>query len=286
MKVKSNKISDMYLFYHQQLQDIYKRDEINELLYISFSHVLNFSRDDMQLRKDEFLNHSDLIIVYDIAKDLATKKPIQYVLNEAWFYGEKYFVNEHVLIPRPETEELVELICNDNKQNSLAILDIGTGSGCIPISIKMKKSDWNVHAVDVSKEALEVARKNSNDLKARVTFHEIDILKKQSIEKMKFNIIVSNPPYIAKNEAHTMNETVLEFEPHLALFVENNDPLLFYKVIADFALANLSQEGKLYFEINQRLGKEVIDLLENKGFSNVLLHKDLSDNDRMVSANK
>jgi release factor glutamine methyltransferase len=170
MKVKSNKISDMYLFYHEQLQDIYSKDEINELIYISFSHVLNFSRDDIQIRKDEFLNQSDLIIVYDIAKELATKKPIQYILHEAWFYGEKYFVNEHVLIPRPETEELVELICNDNNQNSLTILDIGTGSGCIPISIKNKKSDWNVYAVDVSKTALEVARRNSNDLKALVTF--------------------------------------------------------------------------------------------------------------------
>lgn len=286
MKVKSNKISDMYLFYHEQLQDVYSKDEINELLYISFSHVLNFSREDMQLRKEEFLNQSDLIIVYDIAKDLATKKPIQYILNEAWFYGEKYFVNENVLIPRPETEELVELICNDNKQNSLTILDIGTGSGCIPISIKKKKSDWNVHAVDVSKDALEVAKKNSSDLKASVTFYESDILKTRSIEKVKFDIIISNPPYIAKNEAHTMNDTVLQYEPHLALFVENNDPLLFYKVIADFALTNLNSSGKLYFEINQRLGKEVIELLEKKGFSIVTLHKDLSGNDRMISANK
>lgn len=286
MKVKSNKISDMYLFYHEQLQDIYSKNEINELLYISFSHVLNFSREDMQLRKDEFLNQSDLIIVYDIAKDLATKKPIQYVLNEAWFYGEKYFVNENVLIPRPETEELVELICNENKLTALTLLDIGTGSGCIPISIKKKKSDWNVHAIDVSKAALEVARKNSADLKTPISFYEIDILKTQSIENLTFDIIVSNPPYIAKNEAHTMNDNVLEFEPHLALFVENNVPLLFYKVISDFAQANLNQGGKLYFEINQRLGKEVIELLERKGFSNVLLHKDLSGNDRMVSANK
>jgi len=286
MKVKSNKISDMYLFYHEQLQAIYSKDEINELLYISFSHVLDFSREDMQLRKDEFLNQSDLIIVYDIAKDLATKKPIQYVLHESWFYGEKYFVNENVLIPRPETEELVELICNENKLTSLTLLDIGTGSGCIPISIKKKKSDWNVYAIDVSKEALKVARKNSTGLKAPITFYEIDILKTQSIENLKFDIIVSNPPYIAKNEAHTMNDTVLEFEPHLALFVENNDPLLFYNLIADFAQTNLNSLGKLYFEINQRLGNEVIGLLEKKGFSNVVLHKDLSGNDRMVSANK
>ncbi len=207
-------------------------------------------------------------------------------MHEAWFYGEKYFVNENVLIPRPETEELVELICNENKQNSLTLLDIGTGSGCIPISIKKKKSDWNVYAVDVSKAALEVARKNSDTLRVLVAFYEIDILKTPSIEHLKFDIIVSNPPYIAKKEAHTMNDTVLQFEPHLALFVENNDPLLFYKVIADFALANLNPTGKLYFEINQQLGREVIELLENKGFSNVTLHKDLSDNDRMVSANK
>lgn len=286
MKVKSNKVSDMYLFYHVHLQDIYSKDEINELLFISFSHVLCFSREDMQLRKDEFLNQSDLIIVYDIAKDLATKKPIQYVLNEAWFYGEKYFVNENVLIPRPETEELVELICNENNQDSLTILDIGTGSGCIPISVKKKKSDWNVHAIDLSKEALEVARRNSNDLNALVTFYELDILKTHSIEDKKFDIIVSNPPYIAKNEASTMNDTVLQFEPHIALFVENNDPLLFYKVIADFALTNLKGSGKLYFEINQRLGKEVVELLVNKGFSGVVLHKDLSGNDRMVSAKK
>jgi len=276
----------MYLFYYEQLQGIYSKDEINELLYISFSHVLNFSREDMQLRKDEFLNQSDLIIVYDIAKDLATKKPIQYILHEAWFFGDRYFVNENVLIPRPETEELVELICNENPKKSLTLLDIGTGSACIPISIKKKKNDWNVFAVDVSKAALEVAIRNSVDLNAPITFYEIDILKTQTIEKLNFDIIVSNPPYIAKNEAHTMNDTVLQYEPHLALFVENNDPLLFYKVIADFALTNLNSSGKLYFEINQRLGNEVIELLKKKGFSNVLLHKDLSGNDRMVSANK
>lgn len=286
MKIKSNKIADMYLFCHEQLQGIYNKDEINELLYISFSHALNFSREDMQLRKDEFLNQSDLIIVYDIAKELATKKPIQYILHEAWFYGEKYFVNEHVLIPRPETEELVELICIENKGTNLTVLDIGTGSGCIPISIKKKNGDWNVHAIDVSKSALEVARRNSIDLNAPITFYEVDILKAKAIGDLKFDIIISNPPYIAKNEAHTMNDMVLQFEPHLALFVENNDPLLFYKVIADFALINLNQDGKLYFEINQLFGKEVVELLGNKGFSNVMLHKDLSGNDRMVSANK
>lgn len=285
MKVKSNKIGDVYAFYHEYLQSIYDKDEINELIYIAFSFALNFSRKDISLKKDEYLNQSDLLVVYDIAKELETKKPIQYILKEAWFYGDKYFVNEHVLIPRPETEELVELICKENTDAKLSLLDIGTGSACIPVSIKKKKPEWDVQALDVSPEALVVAKKNAHTLGVKIQFHLEDILKLKQLASNKFDIIVSNPPYIAKSEMHTMQTSVVDFEPHLALFVNDSNPLLFYDKIADFASHNLTKNGKLYFEINQLLGNETMELLKNKGFCNIILHKDINGNNRIVSAN-
>ena len=284
MNVKSNKIKDLISFYHECLQSIYTKDEIHELIYIAFSFLLKFTREDIHNKKEESLNQSNLLLLYGIANELASKKPIQYILKEAWFYGDKYFVNEQVLIPRPETEELVELICNENTQTALVVVDIGTGSGCIPIAIKKKNPNWLIHAIDVSFEALVVAKKNAETLHVEVQFHQEDILTLKQLNNHTFDIIVSNPPYIAKEEARTMQSSVVDFEPHLALFVENANPLLFYDKIADFALINLNKKGKLYFEINQRLGKEVQQLLISKGFQEVTLHKDISGNNRMIGA--
>ncbi|MDP2385826.1 MAG: peptide chain release factor N(5)-glutamine methyltransferase [Bacteroidota bacterium] len=285
MKVAGNKISDVIRFYHQHLADIYSKEEIDELAFLAFEKALGYDKTEFQKRKGEHLNQSDLLIVYDIGKTLQTNKPIQYILQETWFYGLKFFVNEHVLIPRPETEELVELVLNEIKKentSSLNILDIGTGSGCIPISVKKNAPHTNVYAIDISKAALEVAKKNSISNKIEVTFKELNILTASSLDNIQFDYIISNPPYIAQNEMDQMDKNVTNFEPHLALFVEDNDPLLFYKRIADFALNNLRSNGKLFFEINQRLGNEVKELLKAKGYKNIIIQKDINGNDRMV----
>jgi release factor glutamine methyltransferase len=289
MKIAGNKISDMLRFYREQLQSIYSVDEIDELCSLAFEHVLGIPKAEFRQNQEERINQSELIIIYDIAKELATHKPIQYILKEAHFYGLKLFVNEHVLIPRPETEELVELVLSEykkEKQKKLHILDIGTGSGCIPIAIKKNAPEAIVHAVDVSREALDVAYDNASVHKAEVHFVKADILTAQNIDRITFDYIISNPPYIAKNESEQMAKNVLDYEPHLALFVENNDPLLFYRKISDFAGANLNAGGKLFFEINQRLAGEVSELLKEKGFEEIKELKDINGNDRMVWCTK
>lgn len=289
MKVSGNKIADVIHFYHQHLNGIYDKEEIDELAFLAFEKVLGYTKSEFLQRKEEHLNQSDLIIVYDIGKALQTHKPIQYILSEAWFYDLKFFVNEHVLIPRQETEELADLVINELKRvqgYTVNVLDIGTGSGCIPVSIKKNIPSVNMYAVDVSADALEVAKKNAEIHETQIDFRQVDMLSAADIDNIKFDYIISNPPYITKNESNTMAQNVLDFEPHLALFVEDNDPLLFYRRIADFALKNLNESGQLFFEINQKYGTAVKKLLEEKGFDSVEIYKDINGNERIVSCVK
>lgn len=275
----------MLRFYREHLEKMYSREEIDELASLAFEKVLGFTKTEFRQKQEERINQSELIILYDIAKALSTHQPVQYILKEAHFYGLKFYVNEQVLIPRPETEELVELVLNEYRKethNDLRILDIGTGSGCIPISIKKNAPAAEVYAIDISVPALEVAQKNAAANKTTIHLRQADILKIRSIDDLTFDYIISNPPYIAKSESAQMAKNVLDFEPHLALFVENDDPLLFYKKIAEFAQANLGKGGKLFFEINQRLAAEVSSLLKEKGFRKVEVMKDISGNDRIV----
>ncbi len=283
MKIRSNKTSDMCEFYHETLAGLYEKSEIDELIFMAFEHVLKFSREQFSLSKNDYLNQSELIEIYDIAKALATGKPIQQILQKAWFYNDEYFINEHVLIPRPETEELVELIKNENTSQHITLLDIGTGSGCIPLALKKLKPSWEIHALDVSVKALEVASINAHRLNRKMHFHHNDILSNQFDQNQKFDIIVSNPPYITKSESHSLQKQVIDFEPHLALFVENDNPFLFYEKIIDFAKQHLNTNGKLYFEINQKFGEEVKTLLEENNFYDVRIIKDINQNDRIVS---
>jgi release factor glutamine methyltransferase len=230
--------------------------------------------------------------------------PVQYVLHEAWFAGLKFYVDENVLIPRPETEELVFWIADwttlgeqsedktdhktknkQQKKKSLKLLDIGTGSGCIPIALKKKLGDWDVHALEAYAGALQVAKKNAATLQTPITFYAIDILTEADWKPLPtFDIIVSNPPYIRQGEAATMPGNVTRFEPHSALFVPDDDPLLFYKKIADFALLHLYKDGVLFFEINESLGSEVCGILAEKGFVDIVLKKDMQGKERMVRA--
>ena len=283
MKIRSNKISDLCEFYRITLTGLYEVNEIDELIFIAFEHVLKFSREQFSLSKNDNLNQSDLIEIYDIAKALATGKPIQQILQKAWFYKDEYFVNEHVLIPRPETEELVELIKNENTSQQITLLDIGTGSGCIPLALKKLKPSWEIHALDVSVKALEVASINAQRLNRKIHFHHHDILSDEFNPNQKFDIIVSNPPYITKSESPSLQKQVIEFEPHLALFVENDNPFLFYDKITEFAKQHLNPNGKLYFEINQKYGPAIQTLLIENNFGEVRILKDINQNERMVS---
>jgi release factor glutamine methyltransferase len=282
MKVRSNKISDIIEFYHDSLNSLYEQGEIDELIFMACEHVLQFSREQLRLSKNECINQSDLIEIYDIAKALSTGKPIQQLLQKAWFYQDEYFVNEHVLIPRPETEELVELIKVENTSNHLSVLDIGTGSGCIPLALKKTKPNWDIHALDVSEKALDVANMNAQRLNRKIHFHRYDILVSEVDIERKFDIIVSNPPYISKIETHSLQQQVVDFEPHLALFVEDENPFLFYEKIILFAKKHLNQNGKLYFEINQKYGAEIKTLLQKNNFIDVRILKDINQNDRMA----
>jgi release factor glutamine methyltransferase len=231
----------------------------------------------------------------NIDSELKNQRPIQYILGETTFYGLSFLVNENTLIPRPETEELVELIIESTnyelRNTKLKVLDIGTGSGCIAISLAKHLPTSEVYAIDVSEEALVTAKKNAELNKVAIDFISTNILDVVTLSAVagldkQFDIIVSNPPYVRNLEKSEIKPNVLEYEPHLALFVDDIDPLLFYRKIAELAIKNLNPNGKLYFEINQYLGKETIKLLEDFGFRNVELKKDIYGNDRMLRATK
>lgn len=286
VQIASNKIKDIVRFFKNELIELYSGDEIDVFIAYCFEKFLNIKRADIRLKQDATISESELLKFNFAVKDLKRHKPIQYILEEADFYGLKFYVNGYVLIPRPETEELVHLIINDIKDHFAAgcsVLDIGTGSGCIPVTLKKQLSQISVTALDVSEQALLVAQKNAIVLATDVLFLRENIL--QPSEKLlnsRFDIVVSNPPYIAFSEKDSMHKNVLDFEPHLALFVQDNDPLLFYRSIAEHALKMLNTGGKLYFEINERYGLQVKELMEGKGYKNVEVLKDLSNKNRIL----
>ena len=292
------KIKNLKSNFFSELQAIQEDSEIESFFFILTEYLHNLKRIDISLNPDFEVSETDLKKWNVIISELKTEKPIQYITGEAWFYGYRFEVNEYTLIPRPETEELVEWIIESQKSkvksqksktenltiqqsNNPSILDIGTGSGCIPITIKKEIPNALVSAIDVSEKALEMARKNAIDNEVEVNFILQNILESESLIE-KYDIIVSNPPYVRNLEKQEIKKNVLAYEPHLALFVEDTDALLFYRKIAQLALSGLAPNGKLFFEINQYLGKETIELLENLGFKNIELRKDFVGNDRMI----
>jgi release factor glutamine methyltransferase len=214
--------------------------------------------------------------------------PLQYVLQEAWFYGMQLYVDERVLIPRPETEELVDWVIKDSGNwepgtGNGGLLDIGTGSGCIALAIKKNLSAIEVHGCDISEAALQVAKKNAADQRSTIHFYQADILSVTARRQLPlFDIIVSNPPYIPQNDKEDMSLNVLQYEPHLALFTEDGDPLLFYRAIAGFAKDHLNKNGIIYLEIHAEMGSNIIDLYQHEGFTRIELKKDMQGRDRMV----
>jgi release factor glutamine methyltransferase len=286
MRIAGNKVKHLISFFYSELGNLYSKSEIDELAFRVFEHFLSFKREDMKFKEEELLNQSELLKIYDAAKDLANAKPLQYILGETYFYKYSFLVNEHVLIPRPETEELVEMIYKGNKEFSGSILDVGTGSGCIPISLKCLLPSANVDACDISEEALSLAKMNAERNGADVDFFKGDILNLSSLPS-KYDIIVSNPPYIKHSEADQIHDNVKKHEPHLALFVDGNDAIIFYKKIIDLCVDHLNSNGKLYFELNPLSAEEVMAYALKKNiFLDMQLLKDLSGNLRFFKAIK
>lgn len=275
------------------LNKIYDEDEGQAIFLIALENVISYRKSDYLLKKDEVISTENLNKLAAILTLLHTGKPIQYIVGETIFYGLPFKVNPSVLIPRPETEELVEWVLEavealkhptDNRQ-PLTLIDIGTGSGCIAIALKKNLPDANVSAIDIAKDSLDTAQQNADLNGVEVDFIHQDILQTPNSRlKLQYSIIVSNPPYIKEDEKLAMHENVLKNEPHSALFVSNEKPLIFYDAIADFALKNLTENGLLFFEINEYLGQQTVDLLKHKGFKNIELRKDMQGKDRMIMA--
>ena len=274
------KVSNILSYFRQELSAVADEGEITSWYYISMQYLLVYNRSDCIINSNQVLNKSQLIKIKQIVAELKTHKPIQYILGKTEFYGLKIMVNEHTLIPRPETEQLVDWIL---KENFVTALDIGTGSGCIPIALA-KNTDAKVLAIDVSEDALLIAEENAKNNEVEIDFIHQDILQTNSLQKV--DLIVSNPPYVLESEKGKMQENVLDYEPELALFVEDKNPLIFYKKIASLAFNFLNENGKLFFEINAKFGKETIEMLADIGFVNIELKKDMNDKDRMIKAIK
>ncbi|WP_395051744.1 peptide chain release factor N(5)-glutamine methyltransferase [Flavobacterium sp.] len=289
------RIKDYRTQFIQELSPIYNAGEAESFFYLILEEKQQLKRIDLALNPDLTFSNEEMQLWNSILEKLQQEIPIQYLLGKTSFYGLNFEVNANVLIPRPETEELVEWIIKSNskissaqfgiasgkKPDDLKILDIGTGSGCIAISLAKNIPNAQVFAIDVSEKALATAKKNAEINKVNVYFIKKNILETDDLEQ-KFDIIVSNPPYVRELEKQEIKKNVLDNEPHLALFVKDNDALIFYRKIAELAQKNLSQNGQLFFEINQYLGKEMIDLLEKMSFKNIELRKDIYGNDRMI----
>jgi release factor glutamine methyltransferase len=283
VKIPTNKIADIIEYFKNQLADIYLKEEIQAFINICFHHFIDISPAQLLIKKNERVSESELLKLNFAVKDLKKHRPIQYIIGETEFYGLKFKVTPAVLIPRPETEELVDWIIKEYKtQGDLKVIDVCTGSGCIAVSLKKELSKAEVTAVDISKEAIAVAKENAALNATNIDFIEADVLKAFPAFNNKFDIIVSNPPYVTQEDKKLMQKNVLDYEPHLALFVEEDNELIFYKSIADFAKGALSENGSLYFEINESKGDELKELLQENGFKNIDLKSDLSGKHRML----
>lgn len=261
----------------------YQIEETTALTRIISTEILDIPQSTFFLKDDVTLTPRQEMLLYSTIERLKKHEPIQYIQGFCDFCGLTFKVTPDTLIPRPETSELVEWITEEQKEKEVKILDIGTGSGCIAISLSCKLPGCNIAAWDISSGALAVAEENNRSNGTEVTFSQVDILVYQPLGEM-FDIIVSNPPYIKENEKKSMEANVLDWEPHTALFVPDNDPLLFYRAIAEKALAMLTSGGALYFEINRAHGAETVEMLKSLGYIETELRKDLAGNDRMIKA--
>jgi release factor glutamine methyltransferase len=272
------KVSNITPYFKVELLGIAQETEVISWAYIVIQHLLGYNRSDCIIHMDKEITIEISDHIKQIVRDLKTQKPLQYILGETEFYGMKFKVNEYTLIPRSETEELVEWVLEEEFNSAL---DIGTGSGCISIALA-KNSNATISAIDVSEKALKVAEENAAINEVEIDFMQQDILEAYSLPKV--DVIVSNPPYILESEKQNMKANILQYEPYLALFIPDENPLLFYKRIGNLAAKHLNCGGKLYFEINEQYGVEILEMLSKIGFVDIALKKDINDKDRMIKA--
>lgn len=296
------RLKDIQDIFHKELDAIFGGNEVGSIFNILISHYLKFNRIALVLEPDLTISKEEEQPLFEALSRLKQEEPIQYIIGETEFFGLPFKVNEHTLIPRPETEELVSLVLQNIKSQKtcladwqanskvVSILDIGTGTGCIAISLAKNLPNAKVFALDVSEEALKIAKQNAELNKVDIHFIKADILSKETwnlkFKNLKFDIIVSNPPYVRNLEKQEIKKNVLNHEPHLALFVEDANPLQFYKAITDFAIDKLVENGLLFFEINQYLGDETKQLLQDKDFLDIELKPDIFGNNRMLKGKK
>ena len=288
------KLKETKELFQNELAGLYDFEEIDSFFYILIEHYLGLKRIALALKPEISCSKEDLESILKALEYLKKQIPIQYILGETEFFGLPFKVNSHVLIPRPETEELVDWILNFEKSesvnNGLKILDIGTGSGCIAVSLAKNLIHAQVYALDVSHDALEVAKRNAVLNNVSVEFIQVNMLQPETwnteFKNLRFDIIVSNPPYVRELEKAQMKSNVVNNEPHLALFVKNEDPLIFYKAITKYAVDNLTTKGSLFFEINEYLGKPMTQLLKSFNFNAIELKQDIFKKDRMIKGTK
>ena len=283
MRIASNRIRDIKTFAQKELKDIYSENEIRSMITLLIEHFTGLDSIKQSIEPQTTVLESDLLELNFAIKDLKKEKPLQYIIGKTIFYDLEILLNQKVLIPRPETEELVDLIIKENKdRNDLVIADLGCGSGAIALALKNNIPQSKIYAFDIEDEAIEQTKDNSKRLNLEIDIQKKDILN-PSFTNIEFDIIVSNPPYVMENEKPLMKNNVLNYEPHTALFVENNNALIFYKAIAEFAKTNLKPKGKIYLEINENLAKGTSELFSEL---NTEIKKDLFGRDRFIIASK
>jgi release factor glutamine methyltransferase len=276
-------IKALFKQYIKDLEQIYSSGEAIAIAYIIFEYFISCSKTDIVSRENEMVSASNLDRLNNALQKLLNHEPVQYITGEAWFYNLKFKVNNAVLIPRPETEELVLEVINFLKNTAdKKVLDIGTGSGCIPISIKKNVPNANIFALDISDDALEIAKANALANMVTIVFEKINILNEKVFTTLpSFDVIISNPPYIPENEKQLLAENVIKYEPHIALFVPQQDPLIFYKKIALFVETNLNVNGKIFLEVHEDLAHETATIFKAKNYE-VTIKKDMQGKDRML----
>lgn len=286
MRISDNSLKAMLNYYHRELDPVQGAEETRALFDLAVEHYLSLPRAEINKSMERRLQHSEILDLYDCAKTIKSGKPIQQILGVAWFMNLPFKVNQKVLIPRPETEELCDLILRENK-NVKRILDIGTGSGCIPVALKKNIPNAELHTVDICAEALDTALENALLNETEIQFHLADALAPDFSSHFpnKFDLMVSNPPYVLRSESEKMEKQVLDHEPHLALFVEGQDPILFYRKIIEHCSSLLSPGGKLYFELNPLTANQVELFAKDSGlYSEIHLIKDISGKTRFLKA--
>jgi len=285
MEVRSNRIGDIRSHYRRKLNKIFDERETDTLVFLVLAEFTGFSKAEILMKHDEAVSESQLLNIHFAIKELLKEKPVQYVLEKTEFYGLPFIVNSKVLIPRPETEELIELAVQQIKKGKVVnVLDIGTGSGCIAITLKKLYPELKLKALDFSEFALEVAEKNAHMNKVEIDFLKFDVLSPHHWKiDFEADLIVTNPPYVLESEKIKMERNVLEFEPHRALFVSDEDPLVFYDAIARLGKSILKKGGGINAEINPLKSDELVNLYKKMGYKNISLHKDMSGKQRFLT---